>query len=179
MLFRSLRSVILGRDCYVNRGAELYQADVGHFCSIGHFAQIGPNEHLTDEMSTCNALNGASLTIKLDQHNARRTTLGSDVWVGARAILLRGITVGTGAIIAAGAVVTEDVPDYAIVAGVPGRLLRKRFSDTRIAELLQSQWWTLPQTQITQAMEAAALECDADAKATQFLKVFEHARAQT
>jgi acetyltransferase-like isoleucine patch superfamily enzyme len=68
-------------------------------------------------------------------------TLGHDVWIGARAIILSGVTIGTGAVIAAGAVVTKDVLPYAIVGGNPARLIKKRFDDQQIEKLLATQWW--------------------------------------
>jgi hypothetical protein len=70
--------------------------------------------------------------------------VGNDVWIGHGAILLRGITVGNGAVIGAGAVVTKDVPSYAIVAGNPARVLRMRFSAELIELLEQAAWWDLP-----------------------------------
>lgn len=164
-----LRRANLGQRCYVNRGAEIYETDMGPFCSVGQMAQIGPNEHLTDEMTTCNALYGPVLDAKLAERNAQPTTVGADVWIGSRAVILRGTRVGTGVIIAAGAVVTKDVPDYAIVAGLPGRVIRKRFSDPVVTQLLDSEWWTRPPGQIQRAVETAAAETDADTKAKRFL----------
>jgi acetyltransferase-like isoleucine patch superfamily enzyme len=74
----------------------------------------------------------------------RPVTIGSDVWIGARTLVLDGISVGDGAVIAAGAVVTRDVPPYAVVGGVPARPIRYRFDDAVIAELLDWRWWELP-----------------------------------
>jgi len=73
----------------------------------------------------------------------KRTQIGNDVWIGARAIVLDGISIGDGAVIAAGAVVTKDVPPYAIVGGVPAKLIRYRFEDDVIQELLKWKWWDL------------------------------------
>ena len=67
--------------------------------------------------------------------------IGHDVWIGQYARLRPGISIGTGAVVAAGAVVTRDVEPYAIVGGVPARLIRHRFSDELCADLLASQWW--------------------------------------
>ena len=70
--------------------------------------------------------------------------IGSDVWIGSRAIILSGITIGNGAVIGAGAIVTRDVPPYAIVAGNPARLIRYRFPPETIAALEEIAWWDWP-----------------------------------
>jgi len=79
---------------------------------------------------------------------SRRTSIGHDVWIGASAIILDGVTVGHGAVIAAGAVVTKDVPPYAIVGGVPGKVLRMQFDNKKIDQLLLWQWWNLTLNQL-------------------------------
>ena len=68
----------------------------------------------------------------------------NDVWIGSHVLLLEGITIGDGAIIAAGAVVTKDVPPYSIVGGVPAKIIKKRFDDDTIRQLLELDWWSKP-----------------------------------
>ncbi|MDP2631813.1 MAG: CatB-related O-acetyltransferase [Candidatus Uhrbacteria bacterium] len=75
----------------------------------------------------------------IDEHQT--VTIGNDVWIGARAILVDGITIGDGVIIGAGAVVTKNVPDYAVVAGVPAKILRFRFGHEEIEFLKAFRWW--------------------------------------
>lgn len=74
--------------------------------------------------------------------------IGNDVWIGFEAVILSGVTIGDGAIIGTRAVVTNNVPPYTIVGGVPARLIRKRFSDDLISELLKMQWWNWSQDRI-------------------------------
>lgn len=77
-------------------------------------------------------------------------TIGHDVWIGMRAIVLDGITVGNGAVIAANSVVTKDVPPYAIVAGIPARIIKYRFDGDKIDKLEDSKWWELNLKEIKQ-----------------------------
>jgi len=78
--------------------------------------------------------------------------IGNDVWVGSNVIILSGITVGDGAIIGAGSVVSKNVPPYAIMAGNPIKMLRKRFSEQVISELLELQWWNWPDEKIKKSV---------------------------
>ena len=75
-------------------------------------------------------------------------TMGHDVWIGRDVTLLCGTHIGTGAVVAAGAVVTKDVPPYAIVGGVPAKILKYRFDPKTIAGLLASEWWLWPDDKI-------------------------------
>ena len=79
-------------------------------------------------------------------------TLGNDVWIGYEAVILAGVTIGDGAIIGARAVVTRDVPPYAIVGGVPARLIRRRFDEATIESLLALQWWDWEPERIRRAL---------------------------
>ena len=69
------------------------------------------------------------------------TKIGNDVWIGYGAIIMRGLTIGDGAIIAAGAVVTKDVPPYSIVGGVPAKVIKMRYTEEHIRRLLDLKWW--------------------------------------
>ncbi|GEM_PF-160234 len=79
--------------------------------------------------------------------------IGNDVWIGWNAIILPGVTIHDGAIVAAGAIVTHDVPPYAIVTGVPAKVIKKRYSDEDIEKLLKIKWWDWPDTKIKENLE--------------------------
>ena len=74
--------------------------------------------------------------------------IGNDVWIGAGAHILRGVTIGDGAVVGANSVVTKDIPPYEIWAGVPARFVKKRFSDDIIQMLLKIQWWDFDRKKI-------------------------------
>lgn len=76
--------------------------------------------------------------------NKGNTIIGNDVWIGHESLIMPAVTIGDGAIIASRSVVTKDVPPYTIVAGNPAKMIRKRFDDQTIAELLQIAWWNWP-----------------------------------
>ncbi|NDO46538.1 CatB-related O-acetyltransferase [Clostridium sp. MD294] len=80
--------------------------------------------------------------------------IGNDVWIGYEAVILAGVTIGDGAIIGTRAVVTKDVPPYTIVAGVPAKIIRKRYSDEIISELLHIKWWNWEKQKIAQNIKA-------------------------
>ena len=76
--------------------------------------------------------------------------IGNDVWIGMNAVIMRGVTVGDGAIVAANSVVTRDVPAFAVVGGVPAKVLRYRFTPEVIADLQEIRWWDWPSSKLKQ-----------------------------
>jgi virginiamycin A acetyltransferase len=140
--------VKLGAHSYINVGAIVASGTIGRFCSIGHYALIGLENHPLNHLSTSpylyqGRLFGPEWSADFDEMPSP-PTIGNDVWVGAGAVVLQGVVIGDGAVIAAGAVVTGDVQPYAIVAGVPARLIRYRFDDETVSRLRASAWWDLP-----------------------------------
>ena len=81
----------------------------------------------------------------------KQILVGHDVWIGAKVFIRDGVSVGSGAVVGAGAVVVKDIPDYAIVAGVPAKVIRYRFSDEIISKLLSLQWWNWPEEKLRNA----------------------------
>lgn len=138
----------LGDYSYVVNDSDLAYATLGRFCSIASHVRINPGNHPLDRA----ALNhftyrssaygmGADDAAIFDWRRAKPVTLGPDVWVGHGAIILPGVSVGAGAAIGAGAVVTKDVPAFAVMAGNPARLLRFRCDEATRAALLRLAWW--------------------------------------
>jgi acetyltransferase-like isoleucine patch superfamily enzyme len=118
---------------------------IGKYCSIAAGATfiLGGN-HRTDTVTTFPLGRPFGLMGPGERPYSRGDiVIGSDVWIAANAIILSGVTIGDGAVVGAGAVVVGDVPPYAVVAGNPARVVRKRFSDPIIGELLALRWWDL------------------------------------
>jgi acetyltransferase-like isoleucine patch superfamily enzyme len=141
-----MRAVSLGDFTYVANGARIVNARIGKFCSLGPECRIGLGTHPMDFVSTHPAFYSssqptpASLAVR-EFIESRTVEIGNDVWVGDRAIIRDGVRIGDGAIVGAAAVVTRDVAPYAIVAGVPAKVIRRRFDDGVVEQLLASRWW--------------------------------------
>jgi acetyltransferase-like isoleucine patch superfamily enzyme len=145
---------VIGAYTYVRPNCRLLPglAGIGRYCSLATGVEIGDGEHPTDWLSTHPFQYGESWVAKRwsklpPQAKPPRppakpkTIIGHDVWIGANAMIMRGVRIGHGAIIAGGAVVTKDVPPYAIVGGVPAKLIRYRFETDLVHRLLQLEWW--------------------------------------
>ena len=136
--------VAVGAYTYINEGSHVDSGEIGKFCSIGPYVWIGPIHHPYREFSTHPiAYNGKPWGVPAREpvEQKRPPQIGNDVWIGKGAVVLSGVVVHDGAIIGANAVVTHDVPPYAIAAGVPARVLCYRFDSDTIASLERSRWW--------------------------------------
>ena len=124
----------VGAYSYFNGRSLITNAVIGRYCSVANGAVIGTLPHSTDRLGTHPLVGGGARGEPI-------TIIGHDVWVGTNGMIIGGVRVGHGCVIAAGAVVTHDVAPYSVVAGVPARHLRYRFDDETIARLLRSLWW--------------------------------------
>jgi acetyltransferase-like isoleucine patch superfamily enzyme len=123
----------------------------GKFCMFAHDVIILAGGEHDLEKVTCYPLKGAfhmSNGNNVDSASKGPVIIGNDVWIGAGAIILSGVTISDGAIVGAGSVVTHDIPPYAIVAGNPARLIRFRFSKNQIDNLLEIAWWNWSEDKI-------------------------------
>ena len=129
--------------------SDMSHASCGNYCSIGRGSDIGLSQHPTDRLTTHpttylpDAWPFDEFPIRRRPHDAiwKPVAIGHDCWIGSGARIMGGVSIGTGAVVAAGAVVTHDVPPYAIVGGVPARVLRYRFDPATVDALLASRWW--------------------------------------
>lgn len=122
---------------------------VGSFSSLaGTAIFLLGGDHHAEWVSTCPFAELLELPGAWQPTSRGDIVLGSDVWVGTRATVLSGVSIGHGAVVGAGAVVTRDVRPYAVVGGVPAREVRRRFSDEIVDALLRIAWWEWPMEQV-------------------------------
>ncbi|MFA4995831.1 MAG: CatB-related O-acetyltransferase [Patescibacteria group bacterium] len=143
-----LSKVELGDFTYVSSNTNMANTKVGKFCSIAQNVQCGLGMHPASVYVSTHPIfystkKQCGLSFAENDHfeESKLIIIGNDVWIGANSIVLDGVTIGDGAIIGAGAVVTKDVPPYAIMGGVPAKLIRYRFSNKDIEFLLKNKWW--------------------------------------
>ncbi|WP_354644160.1 CatB-related O-acetyltransferase [Kitasatospora camelliae] len=135
---------------------------IGRYCAIANgtrFLMAGA-DHLASGVSTFPfTMFGGSWTertLDLAQAIPHRgdTVIGNDVWIGHRAVIMPGVRIGDGAIVAAGAQVTADVPPYTVVGGNPARTIRRRFDEDDVRRLLGAAWWDWPVELVTEHLRA-------------------------
>lgn len=165
-----LRDVTVGDFSYFERHGEGIYADIGRFCSIAANVRINALEHPMERVTTHKLSyrpNEYFRYLGVDsqfrvRRQARRVSIGHDVWIGHGAVVMPGVSIGHGAVIGANAVVTKDVPAYTIVAGSPARVIRPRFDPGIIERLLMLCWWDWPVERLYEAIpDMQALDIDA------------------
>ncbi|ENY3809656.1 CatB-related O-acetyltransferase [Pseudomonas aeruginosa] len=141
----------IGAYSYVRSGTDLsLVASIGRFCSIGSDCFIGQEKHThPSDWVSSHPFQHTGTALRYEPALSY-AEIGHDVWIGHSAMVMEGVKVGTGAIIATRAVVTRDVPPYAIVAGTPAQVIRYRHPPPEIIEgLLASRWWELDSAFLT------------------------------
>jgi acetyltransferase-like isoleucine patch superfamily enzyme len=144
----------LGNYTYLGHNSTIMHSSVGKFTSISWNVTIGPANHDYTKLTTHDLLYNKSYGIfdeevmPMYDRFEKKTHVGHDVWIGAGAVILNGVHVSNGAIVGANAVVTKDVPPYAIVVGSPAKVIKYRFSDDIVKELEDIKWWDQPITTI-------------------------------
>ena len=150
----TLSAVKMGRYSYVGSGTRITDTNIGSFCSIGGRCGIGGGIHPTNMVSTSPVfLKGRNILNKhfanISYNPSETVSIGNDVWIGEGVCIVSGVNIGDGAVIGAHAVVTKDVEPYSIVAGVPAKLIKKRFDDDTIKKLLELKWWDLSDEELS------------------------------
>lgn len=152
--------VDVGKYSGMNESCFIARATMGAFCAIGARTAINPFNHPSDWLSINEFQYHPNSFDWVDEYNDfvrlertpdmfKHVSVGNDVWTGHNVNIMAGVSIGDGAIIAAGSVVTKDVPPYAIAAGVPASIKRFRFPERTIERLLRLKWWDLELSQLS------------------------------
>jgi len=149
---------IIGTGTYIANNSVLRNCRVGAFCSIGPNISVIRGQHpttkfvsthpaffslLKDTQAGFNFINQQYFPdFKFaDEKAGLVVDIGNDVWIGAKAMIMEGVTIGDGVIVAAGSLVTRNLEPYGVYGGIPAKLIKKRFTDDQIDELLKIKWW--------------------------------------
>lgn len=156
----------VGKGTYFNTNTEFQNVSIGRYCSVGSNVKVIAGRHPTENfVSTHPAFFSTVKQAGFTYVNQNRfkeyiyvedyytVKIGNDVWIGTDSRIMGGVRINDGAIVAAGAVVTKDVPPYAIVGGVPARIIRYRFTDKQIKALLEMKWWNKDEAWIKSHVE--------------------------
>ena len=153
-----VRNAIIGEGTYVNENSNLYSVRIGRYSCIADNVSIVTGEHPISDFITMypsfyyDTTNQLGFTFHkgkalfnteqyVDADKGISVVIGNDVWVGSHVIILGGVSIGDGAVIAAGSVVTKDVEPYSIVGGIPAKHIRFRFPDNEKRIIQSSKWW--------------------------------------
>ncbi len=148
----TLNNSTIGDYSYFGENTKINNSKIGKFSCIGPGVLIGLGEHPACIFASVHPVFyssskrvGVSFVNKnyFDEFPTK-VTIGNDVWIGARVIVTRSVSIGNGAIVAAGSIITKDVAPYSIVAGAPAKVIKMRFTDEQIDFLHSMKWWDRP-----------------------------------
>lgn len=142
----TLNDSAIGDFSYINARTSVNRTKIGKFCSIASEVSFGLGKHPTNLVSTHPAFyaNNKSFRTFSDKtyfEEFEEIVIGNDVWVGNNSIVMGGITIGNGAIVAAGSIVTKNVKSYEIVGGVPAKHIKYRIDERLIKQIESTEWW--------------------------------------
>lgn len=142
-----------GRYTYCGYDCEIINCDIGNFVSIANNCKMGGATHVMSWVSTSPVFyyGRDSIPKKFSQFkrpSGKRIRIGHDVWIAEGCIIKEGVKIGTGAVIGMGSIETRDIPPYSIAVGNPAHVIKYRFDEETIRELLNSDWWNLSDAEI-------------------------------
>lgn len=149
----------MSKYSYCGSDCQIVNTLIGSFCSISDHVFIGGAEHPMYRVSSSPVFLNVRHSgpkkrfARFHSPKSKKTIIGNDVWIGHAATIKQGVVVGNGAVVGSNTLVTKDVPPYAIVGGVPARIIKYRFPQNVIARLEEIQWWNLPDEEITKRIE--------------------------
>lgn len=148
--FTKIINSSIGDYTYISPHTTIVCTCIGKYCSIASNVNIGLAKHPLTHISSSpifinpkNATGHSWVTNQSDFIEHETVSIGNDVWIGQGALIMGGVSIGHGAVVAAGAVVTKNIPPYAIVGGIPAKIIKYRFQQDLIRILLKLKWWDL------------------------------------
>ena len=145
-----LRGCSVGQYSYIAPGCNIQNAVIGNYVSIAPGVFIGGLEHPVNDLSTNTRLS--------NKYTRNQVTIGHDVWIAAQSSIRCGVTIGQGAVVGANSFVNKDVPPYAIVAGSPAKIIKYRFSEEIINDLIASNYYQLVPEEAMKELEQIRLK---------------------
>lgn len=146
-----LGDVSVGERSNLNRRVEVVgEVEIGKYGAFARDILFQEKNHVISKPGMQMRFYNNVLNSKLEHTSNGPISVGNDVWVGARAIILSGVSIGDGAVVGAGSIVTDDVEPYSVVAGVPADRVKWRFSEEIREKLLKLEWWNLPEDVLQQ-----------------------------
>lgn len=146
--FSIFRNTIINDYSYVGPNARINNCVIGKYCSISSNLTIGLASHPTDRFSSSPIFFRQDNGVGIDwvkgffyDDNIERTIVGNDVWIGDNVTIIGGVSIGNGAVLASGCIVTKDVGAYEVVGGVPAKVIKKRFNELIVNKLEDLKWW--------------------------------------
>jgi len=135
----------IGAHSYIGIKNLIGDVKIGRFCSIAPNVTMSLGVHPTEYISTHPFFytneNGVGIERDISEKKHSPAIIGNDVWVGANVYIAKGVTIGSGSVVASNSSVVKDVEPYSIVGGSPAKLIRKRFTDEIVSDLMQLKWW--------------------------------------
>lgn len=156
-----LNHVQLGKYSRIGINCKVTDANIGNFTAIGQDTIIGLGSHPTNYLTSHSIFykrgswgwHEDDWIAPIDFAKKKHIEIGNDVWIGRRCLILDGVNIGDGAIVAAGAVVTKDIPPFAIVGGVPAKVIKIKYTQEMVEKLEQLKWWNLSDEEITKIID--------------------------
>ena len=163
-----LENVVMKDYSYTGQFCFIQNAEIGKFANIAAMVRIGPTMHPMDRPALHHftyrremyGFDDKDDVDFFEKRTSRVTSIGHDTWIGHGAIIMPGIKIGNGAVIGSGAVVTKYVEPYTVVAGVPAKPVKKRFSEDIIIKLESIRWWDWSYEKIKENFNDFLLDID-------------------
>ena len=131
----------IGEYTFIGKDVDITKTKIGRYCSIAPHVRIGQGEHDISDISTSSKLSDKET---YDNLTIEPCEIKNDVWIGTESIIRRGVIIGNGAVIGANSFVNKDVPDFAVVAGSPAKIIKYRFTSEMQQKIKESEYWNYP-----------------------------------